>query len=215
MSTQIGQAKLAPAAGRVQRALAALVTGRPVVLVDDVGGSGEGALVIAAEAATPRRIAFLVKHTTGFLRVPMEEAVCDRLGLPPMYPRSGGGYRVTVDAVGTGTGISATDRARTITLLARPDARPHDFTRPGHVVPVRADVGGVLTRRGRSEAVVDLMRLAGLQPAGGFAEIVGSPRSGALARGAVLHGFVREHDLDLVSISEIAEHRLREVWAGQ
>ncbi|GAA3584930.1 hypothetical protein GCM10022222_81950 [Amycolatopsis ultiminotia] len=215
MTAEIGQTTLDPAEGRVRRVLDRLAAGLPVILVDDVRGAGEGALVLPAEAAVPRLIAFLVKHTTGFLRVPMEEAACDRLGLPPMRPRSGHGHCVTVDAAGAGTGISATDRARTIALLARSDAEPDDFTRPGHVVPVRANVGGVLVKQDRAEAVVDLMRLAGLRPAGVFAEIVGSSRTGALARGPALYAFACGQGLAQVSISEIAERRLRAVWAGQ
>lgn len=174
---------------------------------------GEGALVLPAEAATPHWIALLVQHTTGFLRVAMEEAACDRLELPLMrcdrIDRFGSALCVTVDGADVGTGISASARARTIKALARPDAHPDEFIRPGHVVPVRARDGGLFAREGRAEAVVDLMRLAALAPAGVFSEIVVSELTGEIARGGEPARFAAEHELACVSISDFAGHRRR------
>src|SRR5690606_27416344 len=153
----------------VERAVSQIAAGRPVVVVDDEDRENEGDLIFAAELATPALLAFLVRYTSGYVCVPMTAADCDRLDLPPMYhtnqdPR-GTAYRVTVDARGVGgTGISATDRAHTVKLLADPTSRPTDFSRPGHVVPLLAKEGGVLRRPGHTEAAVDLARMAGLRP---------------------------------------------------
>ncbi|MDQ0382874.1 3,4-dihydroxy-2-butanone-4-phosphate synthase [Amycolatopsis thermophila] len=213
MSVEAPPAVLDPAAGRVQHALRALAAGEPIVLVDDVRRGGEGALVLPAGAATPHWIAFLVRHTTGFLRVAMEEEACDRLELPLMRrdrtDRFGSALCVTVDGADVGTGISATARARTIKALARPDSHPGEFIRPGHVVPVRARNGGLSAREGRAEAVVDLMRLAALAPAGVFSEIVASELTGETARGREPARFAAEHELACVSVSDVVACRRR------
>ena len=145
--------------------------GRPVVVVDDEDRENEGDLIFAAEKATPELVAFMVRYTSGYVCVPLTEADCDRLDLPPMYHTNqdarGTAYTVTVDASdGVSTGISAADRAHTIRLLADPASTADDFSRPGHVVPLRAKDGGVLRRPGHTEAAVDLARLAGLRAGG-------------------------------------------------
>ncbi len=150
----------------VERALADIAAGKAVVVVDDEDRENEGDLIFAAEMATPELVAFMVRYTSGYLCVPLDGDICDRLGLLPMYAvnqdKHGTAYTVTVDAKdGVGTGISASDRATTMRALANPGAVAQDFTKPGHVVPLRAKDGGVLRRPGHTEAAVDLARLAG------------------------------------------------------
>src|SRR5438309_7139786 len=160
----------------IERAIAEIKSGKPVVVIDDEDRENEGDLIFAAEKATPELLAFMVRYTSGYICVPLTEVDCDRLELLPMYhtnqDRRGTAYTVTVDARdGVSTGISAADRAHTIRLLADPDSVAGDFNRPGHVVPLRAREGGVLRRAGHTEAAVDLARLAGLHPAGVLCEI--------------------------------------------
>ncbi|MGB3893880.1 MAG: 3,4-dihydroxy-2-butanone-4-phosphate synthase, partial [Mycolicibacter sinensis] len=161
----------------VERAVADIAAGKAVVVIDDEDRENEGDLIFAAEKATPELVAFMVRYTSGYLCVPLDGAICDRLGLLPMYAvnqdKHGTAYTVTVDAKNNvGTGISASDRATTMRLLSDPGSVADDFTRPGHVVPLRAKDGGVLRRPGHTEAAVDLARMAGLQPAGAICEIV-------------------------------------------
>ncbi|MEZ5211535.1 MULTISPECIES: bifunctional 3,4-dihydroxy-2-butanone-4-phosphate synthase/GTP cyclohydrolase II [unclassified Gordonia (in: high G+C Gram-positive bacteria)] len=196
----------------VERALADIAAGKAVVVVDDEDRENEGDLIFAAEKATPELVAFMVRYTSGYVCVPLESADCDRLGLPPMYSvnqdKHGTAYTVTVDArEGVGTGISAADRAVTIRKLAEADAQAHDFTRPGHVVPLRAKEGGVLRRPGHTEAAVDLARLAGLRPAGAICEIVSQKDEGHMAHLEELRVFADEHDLALISIADLIAWR--------
>src|SRR5438105_12678760 len=161
----------------IDEAVAAVKAGRPVVVVDDADRENEGDLIFAAELATPELLAFMVRHTSGFICAPLTEADADRLELPPMYhtnqDRRGTAYTVTVDArEGVSTGISAADRAHTIRLLADPATSAAELSRPGHVVPLRARKGGVLRRPGHTEAAVDLAELAGLRPVGVLCEMV-------------------------------------------
>lgn len=135
----------------VERAVADIAAGKAVVVIDDEDRENEGDLIFAAEKATPELVAFMVRYTSGYLCVPLDGAICDRLGLLPMYAvnqdKHGTAYTVTVDAKkNVGTGISASDRATTMRLLADPASAADEFTRPGHVVPLRAKDGGVLRR---------------------------------------------------------------------
>jgi 3,4-dihydroxy 2-butanone 4-phosphate synthase / GTP cyclohydrolase II len=194
----------------IQRAIDDIAAGRPVVVVDDVDRENEGDLVLAAAKATPAQIAFMVRHTSGVVCVPMEGAELDRLKLPPMTAvnedRKGTAYSVSVDArQGTTTGISAADRAKTIKVLVDSATEPHELTRPGHVFPLRAVPGGVLVRAGHTEAAVDLARLAGLTPAGVIAEIVND--DGSMARLPQLRTFADTHGLALVSIADLIAWR--------
>lgn len=143
----------------VERAVADIAAGKAVIVIDDEDRENEGDLIFAAEKATPEMVAFMVRYTSGYLCVPLDGAICDRLGLLPMYAvnqdKHGTAYTVTVDAKdGVGTGISASDRATTMRLLANPISVADDFTRPGHVVPLRAKDGaccaGPVTPRPRS-----------------------------------------------------------------
>ncbi len=198
----------------IDRAIADVVAGRPVIVVDDEERENEGDLIFAAARATPELLAFMVRYTSGYVCVALTGDDCDRLDLPPMYhtnqDKRGTAYTVTVDARdGVTTGISAADRSRTIRLLADPDAKSVDFVRPGHVVPLRAKEGGVLRRPGHTEASVDLARLAGLPPAGVLCEIVSAKDDGEMARRDELEVFAAEHDLALITIADLIAYRRR------
>jgi 3,4-dihydroxy 2-butanone 4-phosphate synthase / GTP cyclohydrolase II len=198
----------------IERALADIKSGKAVIVVDDADRENEGDLIFAAELATPELVSFMVRYTSGYICVPITEADADRLDLPPMYrvnqDRRGTAYTVTVDArEGISTGISATDRTLTMRLLANPDAGPEDFSRPGHVVPLRAKDGGVLRRPGHTEAAVDLALLAGLRPAGVLCEIVSEKDPAGMARVDELRVFADEHELALISIADLIAYRRR------
>jgi 3,4-dihydroxy 2-butanone 4-phosphate synthase/GTP cyclohydrolase II len=198
----------------IERAVAEIKAGKPVVVIDDEDRENEGDLIFAAELATPELVAFMVRYTSGYICVPVTEAEADRLDLPPMFrvnqDRRGTAYAVTVDArEGVTTGISAQDRARTIRLLADPKATAADFARPGHVVPLRAKDGGVLRRPGHTEAAVDLARLAGLQPAGALCEVVSEKDPAGMARADELRVFADEHGLAMISIADLIAYRRR------
>jgi 3,4-dihydroxy 2-butanone 4-phosphate synthase/GTP cyclohydrolase II len=196
----------------IPRAVADIRAGRAVVVVDDEDRENEGDLVVAASKVTPELLAFMIRHTSGVVCVPMEAAELDRLKLPPMTyvneDRKHTAYAVSVDARdGITTGISAADRARTIRVLVDSATEPYELTRPGHVFPLRAVEGGVLRRAGHTEAAVDLARLAGLNPAGVIAEIVND--DGTMARLPDLRRFAEEHGLALVSIADLIAYRRR------
>ena len=199
---------------RIERAIADIHAGRPVIVVDDEDRENEGDLIFAAERATPELLAFMVRYTSGYVCTSLTEQDCQRLDLPPMYHTNqdarGTAYTVTVDAAeGISTGISAADRSHTIRLLADPKSTATDFRRPGHVVPLRAKEGGVLRRPGHTEAAVDLAALAGLAPAGVLCEIVSQKDEGDMARRDELEVFASEHDLRLISIAELIAYRRR------
>ncbi len=196
----------------IERAVAELRSGRPVVVVDDVDRENEGDLVLAGVHATPEWLAFIIRHSSGVVCVPMEAAELDRLALPPMTglneDRKGTAFTVSVDVrEGISSGISAADRARTIVALADPSTRPSDLSRPGHVFPLRAAAGGVLQRAGHTEAAVDLVRLAGLRPVGVIGELVAD--DGSMARLPELQVFAARHGLSLVSVRQLIDYRRR------
>lgn len=196
----------------IEHAVAEIAAGRIVIVVDDEDRENEGDLVMAASRATPETMAFIIKHTSGVVCVPMAGADLDRLNLPPMThvneDRKGTAYSVSVDARdGVSTGISAADRARTSRVLADTATEPYEITRPGHIFPLRAVEGGVLHRPGHTEAAVDLARMAGLSPAGVIAEVVND--DGSMARLPDLVIFAKEHGLALVSIADLIAHRRR------
>jgi 3,4-dihydroxy 2-butanone 4-phosphate synthase/GTP cyclohydrolase II len=198
----------------IEAAIADIADGRPVIVVDDEERENEGDLIFAAEKATPELLAFMVRYTSGYVCVPLTESDCDRLDLPPMFHTNqdvrGTAYTVTVDArEGVSTGISAADRCHTIRLLANAESTAHDFTRPGHVVPLRAKEGGVLRRPGHTEAAVDLARLAGLRPAGVLCEIVSQKEDADMARREELEVFAAEHDLRIITIADLIAYRRR------
>jgi 3,4-dihydroxy 2-butanone 4-phosphate synthase / GTP cyclohydrolase II len=186
--------------------------GRPIILVDDEDRENEGDLVCAAEKVTPEIINFMTRHTPGYLCVALTAAECDRLELHPQAASNtslrGTAMAVSVDGhprYGVGTGISASDRARTARLLADPASRPHDLVRPGHMVPLRAKDGGVLVRTGQTEGSVDLMRLAGLHPAAVISEVCRD--DGEMARMPDLEVFSQQHGLRICSVEQIIHYR--------
>ncbi|GAA4516909.1 bifunctional 3,4-dihydroxy-2-butanone-4-phosphate synthase/GTP cyclohydrolase II [Nonomuraea ferruginea] len=196
----------------VERAIEDIRAGRPVVVVDDENRENEGDIIFAAARATPELLTFTIRHTSGVICVPMEGRELDRLGLPLMVhqnrERLRTAYTISVDARdGVTTGISAADRARTIRALADSATEPYELVRPGHVFPLRYHEGGVLVRRGHTEAAVDLAKLAGLSPAGVLAEVVND--DGTMARLPELRVFADEHDLALISIEQLADYRRR------
>ncbi|MDQ1712467.1 MAG: 3,4-dihydroxy 2-butanone 4-phosphate synthase / cyclohydrolase [Frankiaceae bacterium] len=198
----------------VEQAVADIAAGKAVIVADDADRENEGDLIFAAEMATPELVAFMVRYTSGYICVPLTDADCDRLELPPMYhvnqDKRGTAYTVSVDArEKVSTGISATDRALTMRLLAAADSDATDFTRPGHVVPLRAKEGGVLRRPGHTEAAVDLARMAGLRPAGVLCEIVSQKDDGDMARLEELRAFADEHGLTFISIADLIAYRRR------
>ncbi|HVD87585.1 MAG TPA: bifunctional 3,4-dihydroxy-2-butanone-4-phosphate synthase/GTP cyclohydrolase II [Jatrophihabitantaceae bacterium] len=198
----------------VERALADLAAGKAVLVIDDEDRENEGDLIFAAQLATPELVAFMVRYTSGYICVPITEANADRLDLPPMFrvnqDRRGTAYTVTVDArEGITTGISASDRAHTVRLLADPATTSADLSRPGHIVPLRARDGGVLRRPGHTEAAVDLARLAGLAPAGVLCEVVSEKDPSGMARADELRTFADEHGLALISIADLIAYRRR------
>jgi 3,4-dihydroxy 2-butanone 4-phosphate synthase/GTP cyclohydrolase II len=187
--------------------------GRLVILVDDEDRENEGDLVCAAESATPEIVNFMTRHTPGYLCVALTGTDCDRLQLYPQAAANtalrGTAMAVSVDGHprhGVGTGISASDRARTARLLADPTSRPDDLVRPGHMVPLRARDGGVLVRTGQTEGSVDLMRLAGLHPAAVISEVC--REDGEMARMPDLEVFGRTHDIKICSVEQIIHYRL-------
>ncbi len=190
----------------VDRAIAEIAAGRAVVVVDDEDRENEGDLIFAAQRATPELAGFMIRHTSGVICVAMTGPDLDRLALPPMTmvneDRKGTAYAVSVDARdGITTGISGADRAHTIRVLADTATEPNEITRPGHVFPLRASVGGVLRRPGHTEAAVDLARLAGLTPAGAICEIVHD--DGSMMRAPQLRAFADEHGLTMISIADL------------
>jgi 3,4-dihydroxy 2-butanone 4-phosphate synthase / GTP cyclohydrolase II len=196
----------------VEEAVAALGCGRPVLVLDDDDREDEGDVVLAASLATPQWVAWTVKHGSGLLCAPLPAVLADSLGLPDMVERNEDSlrtaYTVTVDAAsGVGTGISAADRARTARVLADPTSGPADLIRPGHVLPLRARPGGVLERRGHTEAAVDLCRLAGLPPVAIITELVDlDDPDGDMLRGAGVVALGAEHDLPVITIEQLATH---------
>ncbi|HEX3932067.1 MAG TPA: bifunctional 3,4-dihydroxy-2-butanone-4-phosphate synthase/GTP cyclohydrolase II [Nocardioides sp.] len=196
----------------VERAIADVAAGKPVVVVDDEDRENEGDIIFAAARATPELMAFTVRHSSGVICVPMPAEILDRLEIPLMTPHNRDRMRtqftISVDARdGVSTGISAADRAHTARVLADSATEPWEVTRPGHVFPLRYREGGVLSRRGHTEAAVDLARLAGLTPVGVLVEIVND--DGSMKRAPQLREFADEHGLAMISIDDLVRYRHR------
>ena len=196
----------------IEQAVAVIAAGGIVIVVDDDDRENEGDLVMAADAATPETLAFMVNHTSGVICVPMLGEDLQRLEIPMMVARNedskGTAYTVSVDARdGVETGISASDRARTIRVLADPASTASDVNRPGHIFPLRYQPGGVLRRAGHTEAAVDLSRLAGRHPSSVIAELVNP--DGTMQRRPELERFAEQHGLLIVSIADLIAHRRR------
>jgi 3,4-dihydroxy 2-butanone 4-phosphate synthase / GTP cyclohydrolase II len=196
----------------VDTAVAAISRGEFVVVVDDENRENEGDLIIAADAVTALDMAFMVRHTTGIVCIALPGDVLDRLELPLMVQDNQESHRtaftVSVDCrLGISTGVSAADRAQTLRTLASNTSRASDLVRPGHVFPLRARSGGVLERRGHTEAAYDLVRLAGRGSGGVLCEIVND--DGTMARRPALLAFAAKHGLATISIHQLVEHRMR------
>jgi 3,4-dihydroxy 2-butanone 4-phosphate synthase/GTP cyclohydrolase II len=194
----------------VEAAIEQLREGRFVVVVDDRSRENEGDLTIAAEFATPDAVNFMARYGRGLICLALDGRRCDELGLPPMATKNtaplGTAFTVSIEARhGVTTGISAADRSHTIRVAADPARGRADLVQPGHVFPLRARSDGVLERPGHTEAAVDLMRLAGLEPAGVICEIMND--DGTMARVPDLAGFCATHRLSMLAIDDLVAHR--------
>ena len=194
----------------VVEAIETLKAGKPVLVVDHRNRENEGDAIMAAQFATPEWIAWMVRHTSGFLCAPMAESLANRLELPLMTNSNQDRYRtqytVSVDAAhGVTTGISAADRAETLRVLANPESMPAHLIRPGHVIPLRAHPDGVFGRPGHTEATVDLLKLAGLVPVGVIAEMVSE--NGEMMRLPELLEVGEKENLPVISIEQIFDYR--------
>ena len=196
---------------RIEEAVDAIRRGEIVVVIDDEDRENEGDLIMAAEAATPEKIAFFLQHTSGVICSPITEERAHELELPLMVAENtesmGTAFTVSVDLVqGTSTGISAHDRCATVQALVDPETRPADLRRPGHIFPLIAREGGVLKRAGHTEAGVDLARMAGLAPAAVLCEIVDEKKLD-MARLPELERFAKDHGLLIISIADLIRYR--------
>lgn len=182
-----------------------------VLVVDDADRENEGDLIMAAEKVTPEAVNFMATYARGLICMPVEGRRLDELELPCMVSQNtdphGTAFAVSVDAVGTTTGISAFERADTIRAVINPATRPSDLRRPGHIFPLRAREGGVLRRAGHTEATVDLARLAGLYPAGICCEVMKD--DGTMARVPELMEFKERHGLKIITVADLIEYRRR------
>lgn len=194
----------------VPEAIEAFKNGEFLVVMDDENRENEGDLIIAAEKIDQQKMAFLVRHSSGYVCVPLSTERADELDLQPMLKdrtdRHGTAYTVTCDfADGTTTGISAHDRALTANQLANSDSKPQDFIRPGHILPLRAVPGLLKKRRGHTEASVHLCELAGLQPAAVICELV-KDEDGLMMRLDDCEAFSKKHNIKLVTIEQIVQY---------
>ena len=195
---------------RVEDALAALREGRTVIVVDDESRENEGDLILPAQSTTTEQLAFAIRHSTGIICAPMAGQELDRLGIPMMTEHNTDpkrtAFTLSADArTGVTTGVSAADRARTLRVLADPGSAPTDLVHPGHVFPLRAREGGILTRRGHTEAAVDLMRLSGNRPVGVLVEVIND--DGTMARRHQLRELADAHAMPMISISDLERYR--------
>jgi 3,4-dihydroxy 2-butanone 4-phosphate synthase/GTP cyclohydrolase II len=196
----------------IEEAIEELKAGRIIVVVDDEDRENEGDLTMAAEMITPEAINFMATHARGLICLAITGERADELELTPMTThntaRCGTNFTVSIDTRGRGvtTGISAYDRAQTILSVTDSRSCPEDLGRPGHIFPLRARPGGVLERRGQTEAAVDLARLAGLHPSGVICEIMNE--DGSMARLPELVRFCIKHDLKMISVGDLALYKL-------
>ncbi len=195
----------------IEEAIEDFRKGKFVIVVDDEDRENEGDFIIAAEKITPEKVNFMLKHGRGVLCAPITMSRCKELELDPQVSDNtsllGTPFTVTVDKIdGCSTGVSASDRAATIQALADPESNPKTFARPGHINPLYAQDKGVLRRAGHTEASIDLARLAGLRPAAALIEIMNE--DGTMARMPELMKLAQEHDLKIISISDLIKFRL-------
>ncbi len=187
--------------------------GKLIIVVDDEDRENEGDFIAAARHVTPAIINFMATHGRGLICMPMSEEMCERLNLPLMVSTNSShhetAFTISVDLIGHGctTGISASDRAKTVQRLISKEGRPEDFARPGHIFPLKAKTGGVLRRAGHTEATIDLARLAGFEPAGVLVEIMNE--DGSMARMPQLLKIAQKHKLKIISIKDLIEYRMK------
>ncbi|MCG2716620.1 MAG: bifunctional 3,4-dihydroxy-2-butanone-4-phosphate synthase/GTP cyclohydrolase II [Candidatus Marinimicrobia bacterium] len=194
----------------IKEAVADLINGKFIIVVDDENRENEGDFIIAAEKITPKAVNFMAKHARGLMCVGLTENRAKELRLNLMVADNTAlhntSFTVSVDyKKGTTTGISAPDRAATIKALAEPDTNPDDLGRPGHIFPIIARSGGVLRRTGHTEASVDLAMIAGLKPVSVMCEIM--DENGEMARGDALHAIAKEHDIKIITVEDLIEYR--------
>ena len=199
--------------GTINQAIEDLRNGKPIIVADDEDRENEGDLICAAELVTPEMVNFMITHARGWVCLALLPERCEQLALHQMEAQNTEAQRtaftVTIDAstrFGVTTGISASDRAKTIHVAINPSTVASDLRRPGHIQPIRSRPGGVLQRVGHTEAAVDLARLAGLYPAGVICEIL--TQDGSPARRPQLEEFARQHGLTFVTIAQLVAHRL-------
>ena len=198
----------------VPEAVKDLQRGRFIILIDDENRENEGDLVLAAEKATPSRLNFMLKEARGIMCVPMEGKRLDELEIPLMVKnntdRFNTPFTVSVDAKNNiTTGVSVNDRIATLQVLMEHSSKPSDLVRPGHMFPLRAASNGVLERQGHTEAAVDMMRLAGMNPVAVIAEIMKD--NGEMAKLEELMEFAQKHKINIVTISDLVEYRKKEM----
>ncbi len=197
----------------IEEALEEIRAGKVVIVVDDEDRENEGDFLTAARNATPEIINFMATHGRGLICAPLVEQRCDELGLDLMVKSNSAAYEtpftVSVDLIGYGctTGISASDRAKTILALINPETKPEELGKPGHIFPLRAKKGGVLRRAGHTEAAIDMARLAGFEPAGVIVEILNE--DGSMARLPQLIEIAKRFDLKIVSIEDLIKYRIQ------
>ena len=197
----------------IEEAIEEIRKGNFVIVVDDEDRENEGDLIIAAECITPEKINFMETHARGLICAPVTSERCEELDLPMMVAENTSvhatPFTVSIDLLthGCTTGISAYDRAQTILALTRPETKPEDFGRPGHIFPLRAQTRGVLRRAGHTEATIDLARLAGLYPAGALAEI--KKEDGSMARLPELMEMAKKFDLKIISVAGLIKYLLQ------
>jgi 3,4-dihydroxy 2-butanone 4-phosphate synthase / GTP cyclohydrolase II len=197
----------------IEDAIEDIKNGKVIIVVDDENRENEGDFIAAAEVVTPEIVNFMATHGRGLICAPITRQRCEQLNLDLMVPQNTAlhetPFTVSVDLIGYGctTGISVTDRAKTIKALADKSIEPHELGRPGHIFPLRAREGGVLQRAGHTEAAIDLARLAGLEPAGALVEIMNE--DGSMARLPELMKIARKFDLKIISIEDLIAYRIK------
>jgi len=197
----------------IEEAIKDIKAGKIVIVIDDENRENEGDFVAAAEMATTKMINFMATHGRGLICTPLLESRCQELGLELMIGKNTAAYEtpftISVDLMGHGctTGISASDRAKTVKALVDPKINPDELGKPGHIFPLKAREGGVLRRAGHTEAAVDLARLAGLEPAGVIVEILNE--DGSMARTPELHKIAEKFNLKFITIKDLIEYRMK------
>ena len=196
----------------IEEAMTALANGQFVIVADDENRENEGDLILAAEKANPQALAFMIRYTTGIICLAMKGERLDELRLPQMVTentdRKHTAFTVSVDSrQGTTTGVSATDRTKTILTLLDPKTRPEDLCRPGHIFPLRYKEGGVLKRAGHTEAAVDLALMAHLYPAGVIGELIND--DGSMMRLPELMQFAQKYGIPIITVADIVRYRRR------